>query len=156
MTPTRMPEPVAELVVVQDVAAPAERVWDVLTDWDVHDRWMLLTHAEGGRAAGETISAFTGVGRFGFLDTMTITLWDPPRRAVVRHTGKVVRGSGAFEVDPISPDRSRVVWSEWVDLPLGVLGRIGWPVVRPLLRVGVQLSLRRLARYVEAGEGAER
>jgi uncharacterized protein YndB with AHSA1/START domain len=147
---------VAELVVTQDVAAPAQQVWDVLTDWDVHDRWMLLTHAEGGRAEGETVSAFTGVGRFGFLDTMTITLWDPPRRAVVRHTGKVVRGSGAFEVEPLTPGRARVVWSEWVDLPLGRLGRLGWPVARPLLRAGVQLSLRRLARYVEAGAGTQR
>lgn len=136
----------------QDVAAPAQRVWDALTDWDAHHRWMLLTHAEGGRAEGETISAFTGVGRFGFLDTMTITLWDPPHRAVVRHTGKVVRGAGAFEVDPVAPDRARVVWSEWVDLPFGVVGRLGWPVARPLLRAGVQVSLRRLARYVESGE----
>ncbi len=135
----------------QDVSAPAQRVWDVLTDWDVHDRWMMLTRAEGGRAAGETISAFTGIGRLGFTDTMVITVWEPPVRAVVRHTGKVVRGSGAFEVDALAPDRSRVVWSEWVDLPLGVLGRLGWPLVRPLLRLGVQVSLRRLARYVESG-----
>ena len=60
----------------------------LLTDWDVHDRWMLLTRAEGGRAEGETISAFTGVGPVGFLDTMMITVWEPPPRAVVRHTGR--------------------------------------------------------------------
>ena len=53
----------AELVVVQEVAAPVQRVWDVLTDWGVHDRWMLFTRAEGGRAEGETISAFTGIDR---------------------------------------------------------------------------------------------
>ncbi len=141
----------AELVVVQDVAAPAQRTWDVLTDWDVHDRWMLLTRAEGGRAEGATIAAFTGLGPIGFLDTMVITVWEPPRRAVVRHTGKVVKGSGAFEVEALAADRSRVVWSEWVDLPLGALGRLGWPLVRPLLRLGVQVSLRRLARYVESG-----
>ena len=87
---------------------------------------------------------------------MVITVWEPPHRAVIRHTGKLVRGSGAFEVEPLTPGRARVVWSEWVDLPLGVLGRLGWPVVRPLLRAGVQLSLRRLARYVEAGGGAQR
>ena len=103
----------------QDVAAPAQQVWDVLTDWDVHDRWMLLTHAEGGRAEGETVSAFTGVGRFGFLDTMTITLWDPPRRAVVRHTGKVVRGSGAFEVEAADPRAGA-----------GRLVRVGRPAAR--------------------------
>ena len=141
----------AELVVTQDVAAPVEAVWEVLTDWDVHDRWMLFTRAEGGRAQGETISAFTGLGRLGFLDTMTITVWEPPHRAVVRHTGNVVKGSGAFEVEAVAPGRSRVVWSEWVDLPLGALGRLGWPIVRPALRLLVQVSLRRLAAYVEKG-----
>jgi hypothetical protein len=142
---------VAELVVSQVVAAPAEQVWDALTDWDAHDRWMLLTHAEGGRAEGESISAFTGIGRIGFLDTMTITVWEPPRRAVVRHTGKVVRGSGSFEVEPLGDRRSRVVWSEWVLLPFGPIGRLGWPIAKILVRGGLQLSLRRLARYVENG-----
>lgn len=145
----------AELVVGQVVAAPAEQVWDALTDWEVHDRWMLFTRAEGGRAVGETISAFTGVGRLGFLDTMTITVWEPPRRAVVRHTGRVVRGSGAFEVEPLGENRSRIVWSEWVDLPFGVLGRLAWPVARSVVRLGVQHSLRRLARYVESGRAGE-
>ena len=139
----------AELVVVQEVAAPVERVWDVLTDWDVHDRWMLLTRAQGGKAEGATISAFTGIGRVGFLDTMVITVWEPPHRAVIRHTGKLVRGSGAFEVEAVRPGVSRVVWSEWVDLPFGVLGRLGWPLGRPVLRALIQYSLRRFARYVE-------
>ena len=140
----------AELVVTQVVEAPAPQVWELLTDWDRHDRWMLFTRAEGGRAEGESISAFTGVGPVGFLDTMTITVWEPPHRAVVRHTGRVVRGSGAFEVEALAAARSRVVWSEWIELPLGLLGRLGWPLVRPVLRQLVQVSLRRLARQVEA------
>ena len=97
---------------------------------------------------GGEIRAFTGVGRLGFLDTMTITVWEPPRRAVVRHTGKVVRGSGAFEVEDLGAGRSRVVWSEWVLLPLGVIGQLAWPVARIPLRLLLQASLRRLARYV--------
>ncbi len=140
----------AELVVTQVVEAPAQQVWDLLTDWDRHDGWMLLTRAEGGHGVGETLSAFTGVGPVGFLDTMTITVWEPPHRAVVRHTGRVVRGSGAFEVEQLAPGRSRVVWSEWIQLPLGVLGRLGWPLVRPVLRLFVQVSLRRLARQVQS------
>ena len=139
----------AELVLTQDVDAPAEQVWEVLTDWAVHDRWMLLTRAEGDRAEGGEIRAFTGIGRLGFLDTMTITVWEPPRRAVVRHTGKLVRGSGAFDVEAVRPGVARVVWSEWVDLPFGVLGRLGWPLGRPVLRALIQFSLRRFARYVE-------
>ncbi len=141
----------AELVVTRVVEAPAQQVWDVLTDWSVHDRWMLLTRAAGGSAVGESISAFTGLGRLGFTDTMTIVVWEPPRRAVVRHTGKVVRGSGAFEVEALGERRSRVVWSEWVTLPFGPLGRLGWPVAKVLLRALVSFSLGRLARHVESG-----
>lgn len=141
----------AEVVVRQEVAADPERVFAALTDWSSHDRWMLLTRAEGGHGPGASIRAFTGVGPVGFLDTMTITVWEPPARAVVRHTGRVVRGSGAFEVEPVAPGRSRVVWSEWVDLPLGVLGRLGWPLARPAVAALLRLSLRRLARHVEQG-----
>ena len=141
----------AELVLTQDVDAPAEQVWAALTDWAAHDRWMLLTRAEGDHAEGGEIRAFTGLGRVGFLDTMTITVWEPPRRAVVRHTGKVVRGSGAFEVEDLGGGRSRVVWSEWVLLPLGFLGQLVWPVARLPLRALLQVSLRRLSRYVASG-----
>ncbi len=133
-----------------DVDAPAQRVWDLLTDWDQHDRWMLLTSASGGRAEGAQIEAFTGIGRVGLRDPMTIVVWDPPQRCVVRHTGRIVRGSGAFEVRELGPSRSRIVWSEWLDLPLGPVGRLGWLLVRPLARFGVALSLRRLARLVGA------
>jgi uncharacterized protein YndB with AHSA1/START domain len=143
---------VAELVVTRDVDAPQDKVWSALVDWDLHSQWMVLTHAKGGSAVGEPIEAFTGIGRFGFLDRMVIVVWEPPRRAVVRHTGRVVRGSGAFEVREVSPGRSQVVWSEWVDLPLGAVGRAGWPLVRPLVRWGVSFSLGRLARYVEAAQ----
>ena len=141
----------SELVVRVDVAAPAEQVWAALTDWKGHDRWMLLTRAEGATGQGGEVRAFTGVGPVGFTDTMTIVVWEPPRRAVVRHTGAVVRGSGAFEVEPLGPHRSRVVWSEWLDLPFGALGRAGWRFARPVARWGVRHSLRRLAREVEAG-----
>jgi hypothetical protein len=35
-----------------------------------------------------------------------------------------------------------------VELPLGVLGRIGWPLVRPLVRLGIARSLNRLSAAV--------
>ena len=48
------------------------------------------------------------------------------------------------------------VWREDLELPLGALGRLGWPLVRPVFAYGVQLSLRRFARWVEAGRPAAR
>ena len=56
-----------------------------------------------GRHLGARLRAFTGVGPLGFTDTMEIVEWEPPRRCVVRHTGKVVRGDGVFEVVPLGP-----------------------------------------------------
>lgn len=139
----------AQLVVTQVVEAPAQQTWDALTDWSAHHEWMLLTTARGGHGEGETIEAFTGVGPIGSLDTMTITAWEPPHRAVVRHTGTVVRGSASFEVQPLGERRCRVVWSEWVQVPFGLLGRLVWPLVRLGVRAGVRFSLRRLATRVE-------
>lgn len=145
----------AELTLTVDVNAPAELVWQVVTDWPGQCEWMLATRVEttsggDGRYLGATMSAATGVGPLAVTDTMEITEWEPPRRCVVRHTGAVIRGDGIFEVTPLGPDRARFLWSELLDLPLGALGRAGWPLVRPAMRAGVERSLRVMARRCEA------
>ncbi|WP_219412904.1 SRPBCC family protein [Pseudonocardia nigra] len=144
-----------ELTVGVDVDAPADVAWRTVTDWPGQSVWMLGTRVEvtsggDGRGPGATLEAVTGVGPIGFTDPMEIVEWRPPRRCVVRHTGRVVRGDGVFEVDELGPERARVVWTERLDLPLGALGRAGWPVARPAFRAGVAYSLRRMARLCEA------
>jgi uncharacterized protein YndB with AHSA1/START domain len=147
----------AELTETVDVDAPPERVWAALTDWARQGEWMLATDvrtlAGRGQQVGGRLEARTGVpvpgrSRLGVLDTMEITRWEPPRRVDVRHTGRVVRGSGVFEVRPRG-SASTFVWTELLDLPLGSLGRAGWPLVRPAMRAGVRLSLRRFAAFAE-------
>ncbi|MBG0816721.1 SRPBCC family protein [Planomonospora sp. ID82291] len=132
-----------------DAAAGPERVFAVLTDWPRHDEWMVLTRARvtagDGRSAGSRLAAFTGVGPLGFLDTMEITLWDPPSAVEVRHTGRLVRGTGAFRVLRREGGGSTIVWEEELDLPFGAAGRLGWPLLRPLNEALFRLSLRRLA-----------
>ena len=145
----------ASLVLDVPVAAPAAEVFAGAVDWDAQGSWMLGTRvrgtARGGVGVGGGLEAFTGVGPLGFLDTMVITGWDPPRRCDVQHTGRVVRGTGTFEVLERGPAASVFRWREDLELPLGRLGRLGWPLVRPLFAAGVRLSLRRFARWVEAG-----
>lgn len=140
------------------VRAPIERVWDALTDWESQNAWMLGTDvkvpAGAARAGvGARIEAFTGLvprrGWVGFLDTMTVTSWEPPHRCDVIHTGHVVRGTGAFILHVVDDATTRFDWSEEIRLPLGLLGRIAWVVVGPLMLAGVKVSLRRFARYVE-------
>ncbi|MDT7709640.1 MAG: hypothetical protein QOG20_5247, partial [Pseudonocardiales bacterium] len=53
------------------------------------------------------------------------------------------------EVVELGPQRSRFLWTELPDLPLGALGRLGWPLVRPAFRAGVLQSLHRMARQCE-------
>jgi hypothetical protein len=103
---------------------------------------------QDGQGVGARVVAVTGVGPLAVCDSMEITHWDPPRRCLVRHTGQPIRGAGSFEVQPLGPDRARFVWAEWIDLPLGRLGQVGFVAVRPLFQAGIQLSLRRLARRV--------
>jgi hypothetical protein len=143
----------SELVLSVDVDAPVEDTWKAAVDWDRQGEWVLGTTVRGttngGVGVGGGQEAFTGKGRIGFLDTMVITAWEPPHRCEVLHTGRVVRGTGVFAVEE-RPGGSRFVWQESLDLPLGVVGRLGWPLVRPLFAAGVRASLKRFARLVEA------
>lgn len=143
----------ATLVLSVDVNADAARTWAAAVDWDNQSAWMLGTTvratARDGVGVDGEIEAITGWGRFGVKDTMRITGWDPPRVCDVVHTGRVVRGTGRFAVEDRGAT-STFHWREDLDLPLGVLGRVGWLVVRPLFRFGVQLSLNRFAKWVAA------
>ncbi|NUP50859.1 MAG: SRPBCC family protein [Catenulispora sp.] len=141
----------AELRVTTDVAVPAERAWAAIADWESQGAWMLATRVTGtGSGVGAQLAGRTGLGPVGFLDTMTITEWDPPHRCVVLHTGRVVRGTGGFEVAANGEHRCRVVWWERVDLPFGAVGRVGWLVAGPVTRLFFAVSLRRLKRLLES------
>jgi len=130
-------------------AAPAETVFEVLTDWPRHIEWMPFTRAEGGRGVGAGLVGRTGVGPVGFTDAMVITEWAPGRRVAVRHTGRAVRGAARFEIVPRSGGGSVVLWTERLELPLGPVGRLGWALLHRPVRAVMRLSLRRLARLAE-------
>src|SRR5215218_5443127 len=148
--------PMPELTETVDIDAPPERVWAALTDWSRQGEWILATDVRpvvgpargvGGRLIAVTGLALPGGRRLGVVDTMEITRWEPPTRVDVLHTGRIVRGSGTFEVRPRG-DASTFVWSEQVELPLGDLGRLSWPVVGRVVRAAYRRSLQRFARVV--------
>jgi carbon monoxide dehydrogenase subunit G len=131
------------------VPVPPDRAWQAVVDWPAQGRWMLATRVRGGHGLGARVIARTGLGPVGFTDTMEITQWEPPHRCVVRHTGRVVRGAGVFEVVPAGAG-SEFRWTERLDLPIAA-GRWSWWLAGPLARRGMDLSLRRFARLVAAG-----
>jgi hypothetical protein len=140
------------LTVGVEVNAPAEAVWAAMTDWPAQSRWMLATTVRAldpQPGVGQRLQAWTGLGPLGVKDTMVVTEWDPPRRCVVAHTGRLVRGDGWFEVRDLGDRRTTLEWTERLRLPSHQLGRWGWAALGPLVRAGVAWSLQRFAGQVE-------
>jgi hypothetical protein len=63
-----------------------------------------------------------------------------------------VRGPGVFEVTPQGAG-SRVTWTEQLWLPFGLLGQLGWPLVKPAAVAGIRLSLKRFADFARRYTG---
>jgi hypothetical protein len=127
-------------------------VFNKVTNWEDQSKWVYLTKVRGvdsdARKLGGKLEAFTGIGKVGFLDTMTITRWVDNKLCEVTHTGNVVKGRGLFEVSTVN-SVTYFTWTEYVELPFGFIGRIGWLIVKPISKFGLWVSLRRLKKYIE-------
>ncbi len=141
-----MPELSATVV----VAAPAAGLWALVTDWPRQSAWGPATTVRVTRGRGDQVGdrlvARTALGPLGFDDPMEITRWEPPHRCDVRHLGRVVRGSGVFRVEAVDGAHARFTWVEQVDVPFGVVGRLGFRLLAPAVEAGLRFGLRRLAR----------
>jgi len=137
------------------VHAGQQQVWDLVVDWPRQREWILGTRTEGGHGVGATLVGRTGIGPVGFADPMEITEWQPPTRCAVRHLGKVVRGSGVFEVLPRPRlDGTELRWTEQIELPVPlppmIARLVAATLVGPAARLGLAWSLRRFARIARS------
>jgi hypothetical protein len=140
----------AEFRVSVVVTAEPELAWRAVTDWNRQDEWMIATKVRtvgGGSGVGARLRAVTGVAGLGVVDTMEIIRWEPPRLCQVRHTGRILRGLGAFAVEP-APGGARVCWSESLELPGGRWAALGWPAARPMATFALRMSLHRFSRWL--------
>ncbi len=133
--------------------ASREKVWARIADWSSQGEWMLATRvwvtSEISEGVGTSIAAFTGPAHriypslsfLGLLDTMTVTAWEPPTRCDVIHTGKMLKGTGSFQLESTGPHSTTFYWSETIDIhrALFILGA-------PFIWLGVRISLARFAR----------
>ena len=146
----------AEVSVSVEVAASVEVAFSAMVDLASQDRWMLgttLFPLEGDVAVpevGSRMAALTGIGGIGVLDTMVVTVFDPPHRWETTHTGHAFKGVGIFLVEPRG-SAARITWKEQIELPFGIVGRLGWPVAKPLVRWGLAKSLHSLAAGILDG-----
>jgi hypothetical protein len=140
-----------------DIDAPPQQVWDDVFDWPRQGEWIPSTRvtvvdsdaAPAGRGVGARIEAWTGIGRFGVLDTMTVTRWEVLEVCEVEHTGRVIRGSGTFRIAALPDQRSRFHWREDLEIPLGRFGYLGFRAMRPAFMFGVRRALRTLKHQIE-------
>ena len=136
-----------------------ERAWQAISDWEGQGRWMLQSKvwvtSKIREGAGTTIAAFTGpfyksypkFAKIGLLDTMVVTNWQPPIRCDVLHTGKVLKGTGTFELIKISEKATRFNWSEDIEC-----SRLKFLAIYPFLWIGVRISLARLSTSLRPPE----
>ena len=138
------------------ISAPAQEVWDAIADWQGQSKWMLQTKvfltSDASEGVGVTIEAFTGpfhriyprLRFFGILDLMKVTHWEPPLRCDVIHYGKVIKGTGTFEVEKVNQANSIFHWSEEIEAPWLV-----FIAIKPFILAGVRISLSRFRRLLE-------
>jgi Polyketide cyclase / dehydrase and lipid transport len=132
---------------VRELPVPAARAWQALVDWPGQGGWMPFTRVRTlpgpPDGVGARIEASTGVGPLQVVDPMEIVEWDAPRRCVMRHDGRVLRGTGTFEVVPYGPGRCLVRWEEDLRQPVASLTWLAKPFFA--------WALRRLERSFRAG-----
>jgi len=126
--------------------------WKSIADWEGQGDWMLQTKvwvtSDVREGVDTSISAFTGpffksypkFSKFGLLDTMVVTKWEPPFLCEVMHTGKVFKGAGSFELVEISQAQTLFNWSETIET-----SRVKFLLIAPFLWFGVRISLARLS-----------
>lgn len=135
------------------IDASAERVWELVTDWPAHGRWIPLTRVSidpdspTGTGLGTRFTGRTGLGPVGFDDPMTVTEWQPPAEAgagrcrVVKR-GRWLTGWAEIEVRP-EADGSRLSWLE--DVRPRWLPRLADPAVALAGNLLFGRALRRAA-----------
>ncbi len=130
------------------IDVPINKVWAALADWESQGEWMLQTTVEVTsdirEGVGTSIAAFTGIGRLGIMDHMTVTSWNPPTICDVVHTGAIIKGTGRFELTALSNTSTRFDWSEEILAPRAI-----FLLIAPGLYAGVRISLSALRRQLQ-------
>lgn len=141
------------LAITLTIPAEHDRVWERIADWSSQGDWMLQTKvwvtSDQIEGVGTSIAAFTGplyflyprFKSFGLLDLMEVTHWQPPYRCDVKHVGKVLKGSGSFQLSEAGNSSTRFYWSETIEAPKAL-----FYLIAPFLYLGVRISLARFAQ----------
>lgn len=140
------------------IEAPAPLVWERVTDWHAHGRWIPFTvvtidaDSPASRGLGTRFTGRSALGPVGFDDLMTVTGWQPPTgdqpgRCRIEHRGRWIKGWAEIVVQPAGSG-TELEWIE--DLRPRWTPRFADPVVSRIGRVMFDGTLRKLAAEFDA------
>src|SRR5687767_256495 len=114
---------------------PPELVWELITDWEHQDDWMLeasdfVVLTEQRTGVGVEAEATVKIMGLKTRDRVRIVGWEPGHRLAIRHEGWV-SGTGEIFLTPLDDGQTYVFWREDLEPPLGLLGALGIQAFRP-------------------------
>ena len=140
--------------VAQTVPGPPPIVWELITDWEHQDDWMLEASdfkviSEQREGVGVEAEATIKIGGITTRDVVRVTGWEPNRRLAIEHEGWV-SGHGEIHLTPLGNDRTHIFWREELTPPIGMLGAVGLTAFKPLMARIFKRDLRVLSGLVRA------
>ncbi len=133
---------------------PPEVVWDLITDWDHVEDWMLEARdvtvtsdrREGVGVEAEATIRIAGVTT---TDRIRVTAWEPPSRVAMEHLAWV-KGTGEMNLTPMGDGETYLFWREEFEPPFGLVGTIGMTAFKPLMKQTFERDLRVLRALTRA------
>lgn len=144
----------------QTVPGPPSVVWELITDWEHQNDWMLEARdfkviSEQREGVGVEAEATISIGGITTTDVVRVVGWEPDRRLAIEHRGWV-SGHGEIHLTPLGSDRTHIFWREELEPPIGVLGALGLTAFKPLMTRVFRRDLKVLAGLVRARTAAAR
>ena len=140
----------------ETLPGPRDIVWELITDWEHLDDWMLeasdfVVTSDQREGVGVEAEATISIGGITTRDKVRVSGWEPPERLRIEHLGWVA-GVGEMHLTPLSGDRTHLFWREELVPParLGALGSIGITAFRPMMRRIFERDLRILQGLTRA------
>jgi hypothetical protein len=131
---------------------PPHVVWELITDWEHQDDWMLeasdfVVTSETRAGVGVEAEATIRIGGIATRDRVRVVGWEAERTLSIAHEGWV-SGRGDIHLTPLGPASTHVLWRERLKPPLGPVGALGMRAFKPLMRRIFERDLRVLAGLV--------
>jgi len=118
--PSRIPGPFAANILTEplDINAPAERVWQIVVDFERYPAWNPLNrffHLDTHAAVGETVTfgprwgPYDGetLGKAGFMQRETLTVWEEDCCLAYAAMGRWLNAERVQYIARVSAERSR-------------------------------------------------